>query len=202
MNHTSNLRNSLFFVPAQECRVLHEFFFVVPFLLERKLRHFLIGSNNGSSLAVKLDPSKYQSRKWQRGRYPTWFPEALLIPFESRVVSMQLLGQSLKYSTKISGDSDTPEDFRSTNKLEGSGISVQDVVQQDVKINPVMIYMKGVPDAPRCGFSALAIKVLQQYKVPISSRDILEDPVLKECNGQLKELLSDINGDNSKPSSE
>ncbi|XP_020688735.2 monothiol glutaredoxin-S15, mitochondrial-like [Dendrobium catenatum] len=100
--------------------------------------------------------------------------------FESRVISMQHFGQSLKYSTKISGDSDTHEDFRSTNKLEGSGISVQDVVQQDVKINPVMIYMKGVPDAPRCGFSALAIKVLQQYRVPISSRNILEDPVLKE----------------------
>lgn len=26
-----------------------------------------------------------------------------------------------------------------------------------------MIYMKGLPDAPRCGFSALAVKVLQQY---------------------------------------
>ncbi|KAH0448150.1 hypothetical protein IEQ34_021950 [Dendrobium chrysotoxum] len=50
------------FVPSHECRVLHEFFFVavrlrsfddVPFLLDRKLRHFLIGSNSGSSLAVK-----------------------------------------------------------------------------------------------------------------------------------------------------
>ncbi|KAL0920678.1 hypothetical protein M5K25_009836 [Dendrobium thyrsiflorum] len=46
----------------RECRVLHEFYFVavqlrsfddVPFLLDRKLQHFLIGSNNGSSLAVK-----------------------------------------------------------------------------------------------------------------------------------------------------
>ncbi|XP_020570698.1 monothiol glutaredoxin-S15, mitochondrial [Phalaenopsis equestris] len=100
--------------------------------------------------------------------------------FESRVVSMPFLGQSMRYSTGISGDSDTHEDFRSTNKLEGSGISVQDVVQKDIKINPVMIYMKGVPDAPRCGFSALAVKVLQQYGVPISSRNILEDPILKE----------------------
>lgn len=151
--------------------------------------------------------------------------------FESRVVSVPFFGQSLKYSTRISGDSDTHEDFCSTNKLEGSGISVHDVVRQDVKINPVMVYMKGVPDAPRCGFSALAVKVLQQYGVPISSRNILEDPVLKEGvkafsnwptfpqifvkgefiggsdivlsmhqNGQLKELLSDINGNDSKPS--
>ncbi|KAK8916610.1 hypothetical protein KSP39_PZI022179 [Platanthera zijinensis] len=144
---------------------------------------------------------------------------------ESRVISSPFFGRSLKYSTKISGDSDTHEDFRPASKLEGSGFSVHDVVQQDVKINPVMIYMKGVPDAPRCGFSALAVKVLQQYRVPLSSRNILEDPILKEGvkafsnwptfpqvfvkgefiggsdivltmhqNGQLKELLSDVNG--------
>ncbi|KAK8965520.1 hypothetical protein KSP40_PGU006377 [Platanthera guangdongensis] len=63
----------------------------------------------------------------------------------------------------ISGDSDTHEDFRPASKLEGSGFSVHDVVQQDVKINPVMIYMKGVPDAPRCGFSALAHSFLQSF---------------------------------------
>lgn len=144
--------------------------------------------------------------------------------FGSRVVSRPVFGRGLKYSTKISGDSDTHEDFRPANKLEGSGFSLQDVVQQDVKINPVMIYMKGVPDAPQCGFSALAVKVLQQYGVPITSRNILGDPILKEGvkafsnwptfpqifvkgefiggsdivlsmhqNGQLKELLSDVN---------
>ncbi|KAH0448504.1 hypothetical protein IEQ34_022304 [Dendrobium chrysotoxum] len=52
------------FVPSHECRVLHGFFFVavrlrsfddVPFLLHLKLRYFLIGSNNGSSLAVKKE---------------------------------------------------------------------------------------------------------------------------------------------------
>lgn len=96
------------------------------------------------------------------------------------MVSSQLFGKSFKYSTNVSGDSDSHEDFHPSNKMEGSGFSVLDVVQQDVKINPVMVYMKGVPDAPRCGFSALAIKVLQQYEVPISSRNILEDPVLKE----------------------
>ncbi|URE44298.1 agenet domain containing protein [Musa troglodytarum] len=34
---------------------------------------------------------------------------------------------------------------------------------KDVQSNPVMIYMKGLPDAPRCGFSALAVKVRRQY---------------------------------------
>ena len=32
-----------------------------------------------------------------------------------------------------------------------------------MKENPVMLYMKGVPEAPQCGFSSLAVRVLQQY---------------------------------------
>ena len=38
-----------------------------------------------------------------------------------------------------------------------------DYVFQDVKENPVMIYMKGVPEMPRCGFSSLAVRVLKEY---------------------------------------
>ncbi|URE19469.1 agenet domain containing protein [Musa troglodytarum] len=82
------------------------------------------------------------------------------------------------YPTRITSDPDTHEDFQPTNK--NTGISILDIVQQDVKENPVMIYMKGLPDAPRCGFSALAVKVLQQYGVPIRARDILGDLKLKE----------------------
>ncbi|THU61180.1 hypothetical protein C4D60_Mb07t20580 [Musa balbisiana] len=82
------------------------------------------------------------------------------------------------YPTRITNDPDTHEDFQPTNK--NTGISILDIVQQDVKENPVMIYMKGLPDAPRCGFSALAVKVLQQYGVPIRARDILGDLKLKE----------------------
>lgn len=100
--------------------------------------------------------------------------------FKLKAASGSGLYQGLKFSTKITGDSDTHEDFRPTSNLQNSGITVQDVVMQDVKENPVMLYIKGTPDAPRCGFSALAVKVLQQYQVPISARNILENPQLKE----------------------
>lgn len=93
---------------------------------------------------------------------------------------MSAFQQGMKYSIKITGDNDTHEDFRPTNNLDSSDITVQDVVRQDVKENPVMIYMKGIPEAPQCGFSALAVKVLQQYGVPIGARNILEHAELKE----------------------
>ncbi|CDO98117.1 unnamed protein product [Coffea canephora] len=85
------------------------------------------------------------------------------------------------YSTTVPHDPDTHEDFIPTSKLEGSGLSLNKIVEQDVNENPVMIYMKGVPDLPRCGFSSLAVRVLQEYSVPISARNILEDPELKNA---------------------
>ncbi|XP_071904534.1 monothiol glutaredoxin-S15, mitochondrial isoform X1 [Coffea arabica] len=85
------------------------------------------------------------------------------------------------YSTTVPNDPDTHEDFRPTIKLESSGLSLKDIVEQDVKEKHVMIYMKGVPDLPRCGFSSLAVRVLKEYSVPISARNILEDLELKNA---------------------
>ncbi|KAM7480377.1 hypothetical protein LguiA_028590 [Lonicera macranthoides] len=87
----------------------------------------------------------------------------------------------MRFSSTIPSDRDTHEDFRPTNKLESSGLSLKDIVEKDVKDNPVMIYMKGVPDFPQCGFSSLAVRVLKLYNVPLSSRNILEDPEIKSA---------------------
>lgn len=87
----------------------------------------------------------------------------------------------MRFSTTVPNDPDTHEDFKSTNKLESSGLSLKDIIEQDVKNNPVMIYMKGVPDFPQCGFSSLAVRVLKEYNVPLSSRNILEDPEIKNA---------------------
>uniref|UniRef100_J3L0Q1 Glutaredoxin domain-containing protein n=1 Tax=Oryza brachyantha TaxID=4533 RepID=J3L0Q1_ORYBR len=81
-------------------------------------------------------------------------------------------------STRVATDPDTHQDFQPTSK--SPNMSFDDIVAQDIKENPVLIYMKGYPDAPRCGFSALAVKVLKLYDVPISARDILGDLKLKE----------------------
>ncbi|KAF2323260.1 hypothetical protein P3X46_010899 [Hevea brasiliensis] len=97
----------------------------------------------------------------------------------SRTVFGSFNCNGMRYSSTTPSDPDSHEDFRPNNKLESSGISLKDIVEQDVKDNPVMIYMKGVPDLPQCGFSALAVRVLKQYNIPLSARDILEDPELK-----------------------
>ncbi|KAK9086651.1 hypothetical protein Syun_029045 [Stephania yunnanensis] len=99
----------------------------------------------------------------------------------SRAISGSFYNSAMRYSTTVTSDSETHDDFKPTNKLPSSSLSVQDVVEQDIKENPVIIYMKGVPDSPRCGFSALAVRVLNEYKVPLSARNILEDLELKNA---------------------
>ncbi|PQP95747.1 monothiol glutaredoxin-S15 mitochondrial [Prunus yedoensis var. nudiflora] len=94
-------------------------------------------------------------------------------------VSGSFYQNGMRYSTSVPNDSDTHDDFKPANKFDGSGLSLKELVEQDVKDNPVMLYMKGVPEVPQCGFSSLAVRVLKQYAVPLSARNILEDPELK-----------------------
>lgn len=53
---------------------------------------------------------------------------------------------------------------------------------------PVILFMKGSPDAPRCGFSARTVQLLREQSVKFDSFDVLSDPDvrqgLKECLGK------------------
>lgn len=95
--------------------------------------------------------------------------------------SQSFLYHGMQFSTSVPSDTDMHDDFKPTNKLENSDLSLKDIVEQDVKDNAVMIYMKGEPALPRCGFSSLAVRVLNEYKVSVASRNILEDPELKNA---------------------
>ena len=59
-------------------------------------------------------------------------------------------------------------------------MSTQDKIKEDVSKNKVIVYMKGTPEAPMCGFSAQVVSILQSYSVPFAARNILEDPDLRQ----------------------
>ena len=46
--------------------------------------------------------------------------------------------------------------------------------------NTVILYMKGTPDFPQCGFSGQAVQILQYCSVPFAHVNIFEDPELRE----------------------
>ncbi len=59
-------------------------------------------------------------------------------------------------------------------------MDVLDRIDQQVKNNPVVIYMKGTPQFPVCGFSSRAAAALQQTGVEFSYVNVLEDPEIFE----------------------
>ena len=53
-------------------------------------------------------------------------------------------------------------------------------IRDDITSNPVVLYMKGTPVFPQCGFSAGVVQVLSQLGVKFKGIDILTDPSLRQ----------------------
>ena len=53
-------------------------------------------------------------------------------------------------------------------------------IEADVKSNPVVLYMKGTPVFPQCGFSARVVQILSHIGVPFKGVNVLEDQEIRE----------------------
>jgi monothiol glutaredoxin len=53
-------------------------------------------------------------------------------------------------------------------------------IKQDIAGNDVVLYMKGTPVFPQCGFSAAVVQVLTQMGVRFKGVDVLTDPSLRQ----------------------
>jgi monothiol glutaredoxin len=59
-------------------------------------------------------------------------------------------------------------------------MSVVDRIKSDISENDVVLYMKGTPIFPQCGFSAAVVGVLTNLGVKFKGINILEDPELRQ----------------------
>ena len=57
---------------------------------------------------------------------------------------------------------------------------VKNQIQSEIQNNKVVVFMKGTPDAPRCGFSAATIEILKTFPYPFKGVDILANPAIRE----------------------
>ena len=57
---------------------------------------------------------------------------------------------------------------------------IRDFLQQAIQENPVMLFMKGTPDQPACGFSMRSSAALNALGVKYAALDILPDPRIRE----------------------
>lgn len=52
-------------------------------------------------------------------------------------------------------------------------------IQQEINADKVVIFMKGTPDSPQCGFSARSVQILQSLGHPFHAVDILANPEIR-----------------------
>lgn len=98
----------------------------------------------------------------------------------------QAVGSLLRYgrclptsSIRYLSTEDSHDDFKPKYKGSSSA-NINEQIENDVKSNRVFVYMKGVPEAPQCGFSNMACRILDAYGVQYGSRDVIADPNLRE----------------------
>jgi monothiol glutaredoxin len=58
--------------------------------------------------------------------------------------------------------------------------TVSDRIKDDISSNDIVLYMKGSPVFPQCGFSAAVVQVLTHLGVKFKGIDILQDPSLRQ----------------------
>ena len=54
-----------------------------------------------------------------------------------------------------------------------------DLIKQQISENAMILYMKGTPQFPQCGFSAQAVEVITRYNKPFAYVNILEHPEIR-----------------------
>ncbi len=58
-------------------------------------------------------------------------------------------------------------------------METMDMIKQRIEGNPVMLFMKGTPDFPQCGFSARVVQALKAVDAEFDSLNVLEEPEVR-----------------------
>ncbi len=57
---------------------------------------------------------------------------------------------------------------------------IREAIEQAISEHKVILFMKGTPEAPACGFSARTVSMLQALDAPFAAVDILPDPRIRQ----------------------
>ena len=59
-------------------------------------------------------------------------------------------------------------------------MDVMEQIKQQIESNPIVLFMKGTPQFPQCGFSARTVQALQSCSAEFAHVDVLADPEIRE----------------------
>lgn len=62
----------------------------------------------------------------------------------------------------------------------GETNQIREAIEQVIEQNETILFMKGTPEAPACGFSARTVAALKELQAPFAAVDILPDPRIRQ----------------------
>jgi len=62
----------------------------------------------------------------------------------------------------------------------GETNQIREAIEQAIEQNQTILFMKGTPEAPACGFSARTVAALKELQAPFAAVDILPDPRIRQ----------------------
>jgi monothiol glutaredoxin len=92
-----------------------------------------------------------------------------------------ILGLPAPFESRRIGETQTV--FNPASNSAPQGVNTLDVnqrIEQQLSSYPVMLYMKGTPDFPQCGFSARVVAALRSLEAKFAFVNIFEDPEIRE----------------------
>jgi len=91
-------------------------------------------------------------------------------------IAVQRLLVATEGSSAVIGSGSTPAVSSSEDPEEALAARLDTLIKRDA----VMLFMKGEPSAPKCGFSRQAVKLLREHDVPFGSFNILSDDSIRQ----------------------
>lgn len=87
-----------------------------------------------------------------------------------------------KVNQRCFSNDDTHPDFQTKSKVVINNENVNELIEDWIKNNDVVLFMKGTREMPRCGFSNYAVQILNFYGIKkVKTVNILEDSILREA---------------------
>jgi monothiol glutaredoxin len=73
-----------------------------------------------------------------------------------------------------------PTQAQETSPTSGDSNPIREAIVEAIAGHKVILFMKGTPEAPACGFSARTVAALQAVDAPFAAVDVLPDPRIRQ----------------------
>lgn len=102
---------------------------------------------------------------------------ALSIARTIQALSQRVISNQLEQAVYVPRAGQFPS---SLIRFYSAAVASKDEIDKLVKNNKVVLFMKGVPDEPKCGFSNAVTQILRMHGVPYDSHDVLANDAIRQ----------------------